>query len=363
MLKGKKCPREGTKVRANVNPASALLYSPGHAPSNGMIGTVTTVPLPGGKKTCMNGPGGGLVYVKWSDGRTFGVSRLDVNQISPREAARSAMKRMEPLGPWGGLGYPEDGHDVLKQYKKCLRKCKKESPKSVIPCLDECNGVQSGVSGTFAGLGAPRQSKAEKALDKEIERIYYANAQGVQINIMDIGKIFRAGRDAHARGEPMEPAIIAAIQATRVNGFGCPDDQVGMIPGRYGTDSTPDTGGPQWAVVDTRSGVTRYHWFTDRRDAEVFNAQHNAGFVQSATELNLRPWEQPGFEGLGIHYDRKHPGPSTPAWVQNLGPEKPSACPTCGGTDSPLLFTTVLGWECQACRQHRLKHHTKPPRR
>ena len=99
---------------------------------------------------------------------------------------------------------------TLKRYGKCLRKCKRKP--HVGPCVDACLEAEP-----LAGLGA---TKAEKALDKEIESIYYRHGSGVHISVMDIGKIFRAGRDAHARGEPMEPAIVAAIQAHRVNGLG-----------------------------------------------------------------------------------------------------------------------------------------------
>lgn len=44
-------------------------------------------------------------------------------------------------------------------------------------------------------------------------------------------------------------------------------------------------------------------------------------------------------------------------------PPKPWACPVCGGTESELLFTVVLGWECLACRAWRREHHTDPRHR
>jgi hypothetical protein len=75
----KRCPREGLRVRFVPNPVSFLLYrSP---PPRGMTGVVTSVPLPGGRKTCMPGPGGGLVYVKWADGDFQGVSPIDLERI------------------------------------------------------------------------------------------------------------------------------------------------------------------------------------------------------------------------------------------------------------------------------------------
>lgn len=348
VLKVKKCPREGTRVKYNPNPASAMLDAGRHNLQPGATGSVTTVPLPGGRKTCMAGPGGGLVYVRWDDGSFVGVSRLDLEKAKK-----------------GGLGSVEN-EATLKLYKKCLRKCKKEEPKSaLVPCLDLCNGV-AGIGGLGAtkvekkmassgslealkalvaefyyttpdritfidsgshwqvmsgaklvtpivvrqgkrfvfGLGGEPQSlvglgatKVEKKLDKEIEQIYYRHASGVQVNIMDIGKIFRAGRDAHARGEPMEPAIVAAIQAHRVNGFA----GLGSVGATFTQDKQPygPSAGPDWAVVDTRSGVTRYHWFSTQREAEVFNGKYNAGFVQHRSVIGARPWEQPGFKGIG----------------------------------------------------------------
>lgn len=66
-----------------------------------------------------------------------------------------------------------------------------------------------------AGAGERRPSK--KAIDSEIERIYYRHGQGVQIDIMDIGKIFAAGHAALAASQPMEPAIVEAIARYRRN--------------------------------------------------------------------------------------------------------------------------------------------------
>lgn len=63
----------------------------------------------------------------------------------------------------------------------------------------------------------PRQSRVEKEIDQAIERLFYRHAQNVQIPVMDLSKITRAGKDAHAAGQDMEPAIIAAIAAVREN--------------------------------------------------------------------------------------------------------------------------------------------------
>ena len=49
-------------------------------------------------------------------------------------------------------------------------------------------------------------------LDKHIERAYYAIAQGKQINIMDIGKLFNeATADVLQRGLTVEQAVTLAV--------------------------------------------------------------------------------------------------------------------------------------------------------
>jgi len=43
--------------------------------------------------------------------------------------------------------------------------------------------------------------------------------------------------------------------------------------------------------------------------------------------------------------------------------EPPKTCPTCGGNDSELIHTLILGWECQACRHYRPDYHQDPKHR
>lgn len=76
----KTCPREGTRVQFNPHPVSRRLYSR-PIPYAGEVGTIVTVPIPGGRKTCMRGPGGGLVYVKWPSIGTMGVSSIDLDKV------------------------------------------------------------------------------------------------------------------------------------------------------------------------------------------------------------------------------------------------------------------------------------------
>ena len=56
-----------------------------------------------------------------------------------------------------------------------------------------------------------------KQLDKEIDAIYRRNCSGITIDIMDISKVFAAGRQAAAEGRNIEEAVIAIVQAIRKN--------------------------------------------------------------------------------------------------------------------------------------------------
>lgn len=66
-------------------------------------------------------------------------------------------------------------------------------------------------------MNTKRTKRQLAAIDKEIERIYYRIACGVQINMLDIPKIFFAGRDAELLGQDMEAAIAAKIAELRQN--------------------------------------------------------------------------------------------------------------------------------------------------
>jgi hypothetical protein len=59
--------------------------------------------------------------------------------------------------------------------------------------------------------------REENKLDKEIEKIYNRVGAGVQIDMFDISKIFKAGKDAHIAGQSVEEAVKAAIAQYRKN--------------------------------------------------------------------------------------------------------------------------------------------------
>jgi len=67
----------------------------------------------------------------------------------------------------------------------------------------------------------PRTTKAstvQKAQDRLIEAIYYRHAQGVQISILDIPKVYAAGRAAIAAGgdlDAVRAAVVGAVDALR----------------------------------------------------------------------------------------------------------------------------------------------------
>jgi len=70
-----------------------------------------------------------------------------------------------------------------------------------------------------------KRTKAEKRaeklaaerIDKMIESSFRRVACGVQINIMDIHKVFTAGRAALAAGQDLDTAIRAIVAVLRVN--------------------------------------------------------------------------------------------------------------------------------------------------
>lgn len=60
-------------------------------------------------------------------------------------------------------------------------------------------------------------SKADKALDREIDKLYRENCTNIQINIMDIPRVFAEARKARAEGRDMKDAIIAFVNSIRKN--------------------------------------------------------------------------------------------------------------------------------------------------
>ena len=56
-----------------------------------------------------------------------------------------------------------------------------------------------------------------RKVDNEIERVYYLHGSGVQVSVLDIPKIFTAGREAAAAGVSIEAAVKDAIAKYRTN--------------------------------------------------------------------------------------------------------------------------------------------------
>lgn len=62
--------------------------------------------------------------------------------------------------------------------------------------------------------------RQQNALDKKIEQVYYATCRGVQIDVMNISKVFDVGREALAKGaddEQLKAAIVAFVETIREN--------------------------------------------------------------------------------------------------------------------------------------------------
>jgi len=88
-----RCPKAGGRVTFNPNPAAAMFYTHARDPQPGEKGTITTVPIPGGRRTCLPGPRGGLIYVKWDESGTSGVFPDDLKKASGLTGARRKRRR------------------------------------------------------------------------------------------------------------------------------------------------------------------------------------------------------------------------------------------------------------------------------
>ena len=81
------CPRPGTKFMSQINPAAAMFYE---SPNNGKpyfygnrVGVAVLTNLGSGRqRTCLPGPRGGLVYLRYADGSYEGIFRNDLIKVS-----------------------------------------------------------------------------------------------------------------------------------------------------------------------------------------------------------------------------------------------------------------------------------------
>lgn len=62
-----------------------------------------------------------------------------------------------------------------------------------------------------------KQSKADKALDREIDKLYRENCANIAIDIFDIPKVFAEARKARAEGRDMKEAIVSFVNSIRKN--------------------------------------------------------------------------------------------------------------------------------------------------
>lgn len=58
---------------------------------------------------------------------------------------------------------------------------------------------------------------AAKKLDTEISKLYHESCNGIQINMMDIPKVFEAAKKARTEGRDMKEAIVSFVQSIRKN--------------------------------------------------------------------------------------------------------------------------------------------------
>lgn len=65
-----------------------------------------------------------------------------------------------------------------------------------------------------------RQSKADKAIENSINKAYIMSCENIQVNMMDIPKIFAIGRKSIAEGKSfgqLKEDIRAFVETIRVN--------------------------------------------------------------------------------------------------------------------------------------------------
>lgn len=56
-----------------------------------------------------------------------------------------------------------------------------------------------------------------KNIDRKVDECFRKHGNNVQIQMMDIPDIFKAGHEAYAAGQSIEDAVVAAIQKYRKN--------------------------------------------------------------------------------------------------------------------------------------------------
>ncbi len=62
-----------------------------------------------------------------------------------------------------------------------------------------------------------RMTKANKAIEDQVNAAFIRHAASVPINIMDLGKVLGAGRDALREGRDLDTAMLAAVAQYRQN--------------------------------------------------------------------------------------------------------------------------------------------------
>jgi hypothetical protein len=66
----------------------------------------------------------------------------------------------------------------------------------------------------------PRARRKQTRVEELIERAYYASCSGIQINVMDIGKVFAFGREILAEStdyESLKSRLRAFVETIRVD--------------------------------------------------------------------------------------------------------------------------------------------------
>ena len=59
--------------------------------------------------------------------------------------------------------------------------------------------------------------RQEREIESEIARIFHSKCSGIELRMLDLPKVMRAGKDAHHNGQSVEDAVITTVQSLRTN--------------------------------------------------------------------------------------------------------------------------------------------------
>ena len=78
-------------------------------------------------------------------------------------------------------------------------------------------GIDERISRVLANVTRAKAKAARQGIDERISRVFMQNCSGIEIDITDIPKVFKAGRDAVSKHPEMSDNQLTAIILDFVN--------------------------------------------------------------------------------------------------------------------------------------------------